>query len=126
MCPLGSIDVDFAALSVSVSESVSPKDLVEWAIREGRVLIIFDGFDQVVSEKIMSDVAQYLNLDGKNCHAIVTGRPNKVNLQRDVFSGPVNGDSHGLRALTTSKSPTICRGTRLTNFPPSVKLSPSC
>ena len=76
---------DFAALSVSLSESVSPKDLVEWAIGEGRVLIILDGLDQVVSEKIMSDVAQYLNQGGKNCRAIVTGRPNKVNLQRDVF-----------------------------------------
>jgi formylglycine-generating enzyme required for sulfatase activity len=66
----------------SSRDGVSPSDVVAWALSEGRVLVILDGLDQVDSDGVIRTAAQFLNGDGRNCRAIVTGRPYATNQQR--------------------------------------------
>ncbi|MEJ7596248.1 MAG: SUMF1/EgtB/PvdO family nonheme iron enzyme, partial [Planctomycetaceae bacterium] len=62
--------------------SVSPEDLVDWALRHGRMLVILDGLDQVSDPQVVRGVAAFLNGDGRKCRAIVTGRTNRIDANR--------------------------------------------
>jgi len=62
--------------------SVSPEDLVDWALRQGRMLVILDGLDQVSDLQVVRGVAAFLNGDGRKCRAIVTGRTNRIDANR--------------------------------------------
>ncbi len=67
---------------------VSPDDLVTWALRQGRVLLILDGLDQVNNDTVIRGVSLFLSGAGRKCLAIVTGRSYKVDLnRRNLFRG---------------------------------------
>jgi len=62
--------------------TVSPDEVVAWALQQGRVLLILDGLDQVASDDVIHAVAGFLNGPGRNCRAIVTGRAYKIDQHR--------------------------------------------
>ena len=61
---------------------IAPEKLVDWALREGRVLLILDGLDQVTAEETVRVVGEFLKTTGKRCRVVVTGRSYKVALYR--------------------------------------------
>ena len=74
----------------SLAATLSPDDLVAWALRERRVLLILDGLDQVDDEDVIQGLARFLNGAARNCRAIVTGRSYKVEqYRRNLFRNAV-------------------------------------
>ena len=66
----------------------APEDLVTWALREGRVLLILDGLDQVAEDDVIQGVARFLGRRGRNCRVVLTGRSYKVEQhRRTLFRG---------------------------------------
>ncbi|MFM7832267.1 MAG: NACHT domain-containing protein, partial [Planctomycetaceae bacterium] len=61
---------------------VDLKAMTGWLLNEGRVLLLLDGLDQVQNDGAIAAVSEFLTGEGRNCRAIVTGRPYRIDQSR--------------------------------------------
>lgn len=79
------IEQEVRSSSAAAGENVDPAAMTRWLLLEGRILLLFDGLDQVRNEKSIVAVSEFLTGPGRHCSAIITGRPYRVDQGRGNF-----------------------------------------
>jgi len=76
------IEQEVRSSSAAAGENVNPAAMTRWLLLEGRILLLFDGLDQVRNEKSIVAVSEFLTGPGRQCSAIITGRPYRMDQAR--------------------------------------------
>ncbi len=76
------IEQEVRSSCAAAGENVDPAAMTRWLLLEGRILLLFDGLDQVRNEKSIVAVSEFLTGPGRHCSAIITGRPYRVDQGR--------------------------------------------
>ncbi len=67
---------------VEAESGVDARAMTDWLFSEGRVLLLLDGLDQVQNDAAIAAVSEFLTGAGRDCRAIVTGRPYRIDQSR--------------------------------------------